>query len=144
MLIRGTVRNLGGICVVTFALLLCDGCSKPFEPKSATIVVVWDDKDNLLEKQKELTITDTGEMQRLASFFPNLGKGRHSISAAKWVASVHISFVGTDGRVVKVVTNYRLWSEGKGDRHVGSGFAEYVQNLFPEGLHDQKAKSDKE
>jgi hypothetical protein len=50
--------------------------------------------------------------------------------AGSWVTRMSIDFTGSDGRVVRVQSNYVYWAEdGNGDFEVGPGFKEYVLSL---------------
>jgi hypothetical protein len=100
--------------------------------KAATIVL-----NRGTSTEQKIQVTDEDEVNRLASFFPGLGRRKWSRSAAKWLSFDEIQFEMTDGRTVAVqVYDYERtwrWSSGSeygGDFALRDGFGEYFRQLL--------------
>jgi hypothetical protein len=78
-----------------------------------------------------VTVTAPKELQKLASFFPNLGQKRKSWLTGGWQAERQIDFVGSDGRTVTVWISWNdeYWSEGPGDWPLDPEFRKYIASL---------------
>lgn len=75
-------------------------------------------------------ITDPKEIQELADFFPHLGEGKESSRTGTWQSFAKVRFTGGDGKVVTVQTNYKWWTEGKGDWEMDKRFSQYITSLL--------------
>ena len=116
------------------------------EYTSAEVRILYGDLANRTKR-----IDDQREIQRLLSFFPGVGGGRKSASAAPWEPAVELLFTSAEGTVLRVTTdcdfwNERrgdgselyLWSEGHGDWEVEPGLKKYIRNLFQENQKSEK------
>jgi RNA polymerase sigma factor (sigma-70 family) len=98
----------------------------------AAISFLLDKKEGAPDK---LTVTDAEAMKTLAAFFPGLGQGKKSSTAAGWKAALLIDFHSTindDEKVVRVTVNrdYDTWSEGNGDWTAKPGLEKFVAGLI--------------
>jgi hypothetical protein len=83
-------------------------------------------------------------MKKLTAFFPGLGEGKKSPTAAGWKAALLIDFHSdTDEKnhVLRVTVNrdYDTWSEGNGDWGVKPGLEKFVSAL----IEQEKGKRDR-
>jgi hypothetical protein len=116
---------------------------------SAVVAPRLDERNNLLHETREVT---GEELRRLASFFPGVGEGRPAaVMDSLWEPTVEVQFRTREGVVTTVVTNGRLWNEGRGDRRVRPGFSEYLRRLFrdppvtrPSGVGDADSRAVRE
>lgn len=94
----------------------------------ADVKLILDEEGRVVNQT--MRIEDPKEIERLISFFPNLGKGKHSQKAAGWITLVDINLYKDDETVVNVKSNYKYWTEGSGDWAVKGDFEKYIQNIF--------------
>jgi hypothetical protein len=113
-----------GIRILTWSLTPTMTC------KQAVIEVVSAPGGRKLAANKTVTVTDPKEVQKLVTFFPNLGQGRNAWLAGSWEASTFVKFTGSDGRLITVATSwdYSDWSEsdGHGDWPLDPEFSNYI------------------
>lgn len=77
-----------------------------------------------------LTVKDPDELVALESFFPQVGTNQRGSGAGAWAPSVIIQFKPAQGRSIRVLTNYQVWSEGLGDWPVNPAFGDHLDRLF--------------
>lgn len=103
------------------------GCSK--KPNkvftSAYVKVSFDPKGD--QTHANITLSDPTEIHTLLSYFPHFLEGNSNYETGSWIASVEITFVRADGSTARLITNYEVWNEGKGDHPVEGDFAAYIQ-----------------
>ena len=82
----------------------------------AADVVFFDDTDRHLVGRRA-RISDVQVVERLASYFPELDRGRRSATAGGWMPRIQIAFERPDHSIttVRVHRDLTCWSEGKGD-----------------------------
>ena len=67
-------------------------------------------------------ITDPKQLRRLTSFFPGLGEGKESPTAATYKPYARIELSRSDGQKLTVIVDpeFTCWSEGQGDWDVAA------------------------
>lgn len=72
------------------------------------------------------------EIDRLASYFPDMGWPRLSVVFMFWRPCMAVRFTDRGGRVLTVHTNYRHWNDGKGcgDGAVRGDLAAFARGFF--------------
>ena len=91
-------------------------------------------------QQDSREITGSKEVNRLASYFPGLGKKRESNYGSGWQKSADIWFFRDDGSSIRLSVAPALdtWAEGNGEWPVRDAkkFQAYFRKLFEE--HEKK------
>jgi hypothetical protein len=77
------------------------------------------------------TITDGGVVAKIASFFPGVGQGKKSGTAAHWKAAYRLTFVPAEGGsvVVWVDSSGEAWNESQGDWTARPGLKAFLDSL---------------
>jgi hypothetical protein len=80
----------------------------------------------------KITITDRETTAKLAAYFPEMGRGKHSDIAAGWKAAYRLTFIPANGDPMKISVDSEgeAWSEGRGDWKAKPGLKEYLDGLF--------------
>lgn len=78
------------------------------------------------------TLKQPENVARLAQFFPQMGQGKESDTAAGWEAFAAIHFFYMNGAESRITVSFDLdtWSEGKGDWPLSEKFAPYFLRLL--------------
>ena len=100
------------------------------EIKRATVTWLQPGSANPPGSTPTVVIEDRHEIHRLLSFMPGAGTGNYSRTAGHWEADVRIDLTKADGSVVPIFSNYRMWSEGPGERPAKAGFEQYLTSLL--------------
>src|SRR5260370_792650 len=119
------------------------GCNSPGKPEFDKAVVerpvvkdgkIVFDKDGKA-KMEVRTITGRAEIEKLASFFPEMGQGKESSIAGAWKAAYTVRFERDKGEPLTIRTDYKCqqWSEGRGDWEAQSGLKDFMDDLFKKG-----------
>lgn len=107
------------------------GCQRPApELVGATVDIIDLYPGNM--KPARVEITDVSEVNKLASFFPELREGRDSGRGGGWMAQVRITFrtKGGEGVTVFVDPDFEFWNvKGYGDWNLSSEFKPYLLKL---------------
>jgi hypothetical protein len=72
---------------------------------------------------------DAASANRLATYFPQLGRGQTSGIAGAWMSSVEVDFKAADGAITNVASNFEVWSEGSGDWATQPGLEAYIFSI---------------
>jgi hypothetical protein len=130
------------IGLVAGLLLGCQSFTKDTSPLVKAVVerpVVREgrpvfDEGGMVRMERK-TITAREELDRLASFFPGVGEGKHSGIAGGWKAGYWVKFERADGKSVQLTVNHQgtTWSEGQGDWDAPPGLKEHLDRLLVDG-----------
>ena len=123
--------------VVVAAITIPIACLKPSQPVgflSAKITLEMDQQGKHVPADKTWTteIRDPAELKKLASFFPDVGRGKRSWTASGWKEGMRIEFRRADGGLTRVIVsmndNLQTWTEsgGRGDWPVQGDLKKYV------------------
>lgn len=107
--------------------------SKPINYASARLTV----RDYAPARSTKVTL-DAASANRLATFFPQLGTGKKSRIAGAWMPTVEVNFKAADGAVTHVMSNFEVWSEGRGDWAAQPGLEVYVSSIRHEAEHKSR------
>ena len=120
---------------VLAGLILQGGCAPEVPRVTGAEVAVFEDAGGgqLTDEQAErFEVTETEELLKLASYFPQMGRGGTGGDSAGWMALAEITFATADGRtvVVSVPSNpIDVWSEGQGDWPADPRLKQYLRSL---------------
>jgi hypothetical protein len=78
----------------------------------------------------KLVINDPNELVALESYFSQAGTGERGPQSGGWSPAITIQFRPKLGRVIRVTSNYEVWSEGMGDWPVRTSLRNYIEQLF--------------
>ena len=85
-----------------------------------------------VDSKATTTITEEGEVARIATFFPGVGRGKKSGTASHWKAAYRLRFVPAEGEpvVVRVDSAGEAWNESQGDWPTRPGLKAFLDGLF--------------
>jgi len=134
---------VGAVCAA-FALLALIVClalyyrnlqgAKPMNYANGVLTV----RDYAPVHSTKITL-DAASANRLAAFFPQLGTGSRSRIAGAWMPTVEVDFKAADGKVTHVMSNFEVWSEGRGDWAAQPGLEAHVTELRREAEPESRA-----
>ena len=81
-------------------------------------------------KELKKTVKDKATLAKFVACFPEIGRGKKSVTAGGWIARVRVKFTGSKGEVVTVHSTWTNWSEGSGDWLVKANLMKYTGELF--------------
>ena len=128
-----TTRLIALLALVGVALQ--GGCGpEPPRVTGAEVTLFEDAGGGLLTVEQALRfeVTRAADVQKLAGYFPQMGRGGTGGDSAGWMALAEITFATADGRtvVVSVPANpIYVWSEGQGDWPADPGLKRYLRSL---------------
>ncbi|MEX1229644.1 MAG: hypothetical protein WEB58_05370 [Planctomycetaceae bacterium] len=104
-------------------------------PESGKVVITRSfslDEAVLLDEPVKTIIDDPLEVSRLASYFPQAGKGMTSPHAGAWIAFAKLQFLQSGGEWSSIAVSSDLseWSEGDGDWELDPEFGPYFRELL--------------
>ncbi len=123
------------LLVVGTGLVAASGCAgPPVDADEAKVVLYFDDGGRRLTQSQWVTYElDDAEAEKLASFFPEMGRDISSNWAAGWIAAAQIEFSLADGRTVQVAVSpdYAMWNEKgvEGDHYCDPKVGAYLHRL---------------
>ena len=85
-----------------------------------------------VEQALRFEVARAADVQKLAGYFPQMGRGGTGEAAGSWMALAEITFATADGRtvVVSVPANpIDVWSEGQGDWPADPELKRYLRSL---------------
>jgi hypothetical protein len=132
---RTSLACVAVLCLVGGAVLLVRlvrSLARPGGPKGPTYtsveITIFDDARGAINKGP-MVIRGPEVIDKLKTFFPQLGSGKKSRIAGAWKRRAVCDFAAEDGTKIKVHTNYKQWSVGDGDWQVNGDLSAYLDEL---------------
>ena len=109
----------------------CGSCQEKEQPIFTKVKVEYYVPVGDHHERASREFADRQTIERLMTFFPELASGKASHCFGTWKLRANFYFARPDGEVVRVLTNFELWTAGRrGDFPVRGDLAEYVKALF--------------
>ncbi len=96
----------------------------------SAVVTIYIDVQPDGSTSRSIAVENKEDIKRLAKFFPGAGADWSSPIAGAWERLIDVKFVGADEKTFTVASNFKYWSEGRGDRDVAGDLESFTRALF--------------
>jgi hypothetical protein len=83
--------------------------------------------------ERVIVVRDSTTLSRLASYFPEMGRGKKAGPPHGWRGRCTITFKINNESRITVTTNFDWWTEGHGDWTVSNELLPFVQGILRDG-----------